>query len=63
MENEIGATPDPAAADPQAFDGPSGEPARRLHAHPVVRLAVALLAVALILVLLGSLFSPRYWRF
>ncbi len=45
-------------------EAPVAEPERPpFHTRPVVRIVIALLAAAVILVLLGIAFSPRYWRF
>jgi len=51
-------------ADRQA-EGNVGEPSRRWgrHARFVLRILGILLAAVLMLVLLGLLFSPSYWRF
>jgi len=46
-------------------EGDVGEPPRRWgrHVRFALRALGILLAAALMLVLLGLLFSPRYWRF
>ncbi len=52
--------PAPASSEPE-------DPVRRdrpsLLARPLAKFTVILLAAALMLVLLGLLVSPRYWRF
>jgi hypothetical protein len=59
MNVHITSEPRPEARD----DGVEGAGGRRRWLRPVLRILGILMAAALMLVLLGLLFSPRYWRF